>query len=886
MTLTEAITIVVEALFAIVFVGSLIDFARRRDPVSRDVALAFSPFASLLVLTVWRAVAGAPPTPIAAVLGLLFFGQPLFVLHLVSLIRPVPRRILVGAVAFLAGSVVAAFLLRTTPLAAIAPLAAFTGIELLAAGYLVIEARRRRGPGGRRLAIAAAATVGLALGLLLTSGRAIGPGIGDAVVTVALALAVLAGFGYIVAFMPPTVLRRVWQASATVGYQRDLLDRAGASVDEIWDGYVRLATAMSGAPCAVVQRRKDGRVEVLASSLAGEPGGVGDGRVLDGPTNDMIVRFHVPVESIEAGDPVRQVADALGGRYVSVIDVGADRWAQRALIMASAYRNLFHGSDLDVLAALGTQTGIVAERRAMLADQEALSTRLSDSVEALRAASRAKSDFLASMSHELRTPLSAILGFSDLIRQEARGADEVTVPLEWIDHIHRGGEHLLALVNDVLDLAKVEAGRMELHPEAFDLASAVTELVNGVRPLADRKDLIVEADLPSMTVVADRGRLRQVLYNLVSNAIKFTPAGGRIRITAAEDADGFSFAVADTGVGIAPDDLESIFDEFRQVGATEEREGGTGLGLALAQRLVGAHGGRLDVASTVGQGTTFTVTMPRMAATRAASVHPGPGTVTAGDPAAGRDILVIEDDPSAERLLRQYLEPLGYQVRCAVDGEKGLAMAREQRPVAILLDVLVPRVDGWEVLRRLKADAALRDVPVVMVTVVDERDVGLALGAVDYLVKPVQREALVSCLARLGLDVAPDGRAATVLTVDDEMASLDLIGGILSSSGMDVLRASSGREAIEIVREQEVDLVICDLLMPDLDGFGVVAELKSDARTAAIPILICTAHDLTADEKTRLHGQILGIVTKGPFARDGLRGWLAQIRLDPGRAGA
>jgi CheY-like chemotaxis protein len=258
----------------------------------------------------------------------------------------------------------------------------------------------------------------------------------------------------------------------------------------------------------------------------------------------------------------------------------------------------------------------------------------------------------------------------------------------------------------------------------------------------------------------------------------------------------------------------------------------------------------------------------------------GPERAVAGS----RDILVIEDDPSAVRLLREYLEPLGYSLRCAADGEQGLAMAAEQRPLAVLLDVLVPRVDGWEVLRRLKGDPNLRDVPVVMVTIVDEREVGLALGAVDYLVKPVQRDALLACLDRLGLRASATGRAPRILAVDDEPGALRLVEGYLAGTGYELLQASSGREAIDLVQDHDVDLVICDLIMPDIDGFGVVARLKADARTAPIPILICTAHDLSSAEKARLHGQILGIVSKGPSARDGLRGWLTQLSLSPGSA--
>ena len=887
MTPNEAIALLVEGLFGVVFVAALLDFVKRRDPVTRDVALTFSPFVGLLMLAVWRATLGPPPAAVAAILGLLFFAQPVFALHLVSLIRPVPRRVLVGSAVVLAITVVPIFVVRPVPpMLAIAPLAAFTGVQLLAAAYLAAEARKRRGPGGRRLAIAAAATVGLALTLLLTSGAALGTGIADAISTVALLVALLAGFGYIVAFVPPTVIRRIWQAGAAVDYQRALLVRAGAPVDEIWEGFATLAWEMTGGASAVLEHRPDGGGGILAAAgFTGDP----PATTYAGPdpTEPAAgVRLDVPIASLSPDDPIAAVGGVADARFVSIVDIGCDRWGHRSLVVASPYRSLFKESDLSLLASLGTQTGLLAERRAMQADQEAMTARLEATVEALRSASRAKSDFLASMSHELRTPLSAILGFSDLMRHEPREGENAIVPAEWIEHVHRGGEHLLALVNDVLDLAKVEAGRMELHLEAFDLSHAVVELVNGTRPLADRKDLTVQFDVPPLTIVADRGRVRQILYNLVSNAIKFTPAGGTIRIRGEELATSFRLAVSDTGVGIAPEDLTTIFEEFRQVGADEEREGGTGLGLALAQRLIHAHGGQIEVDSTVGRGTSFTVTMPKLSLPQASTAGPAILPLPVGDAAGRRDILLVEDDPSAVRLLREYLEPMGYVLRCASDGEQGLAMAREDPPMAILLDVLVPRLDGWEVLRRLKADEVLRDVPVVMVTVVDEREVGLALGAVDYLVKPVQRGALLSCLARLGLQEPADGQLARILAVDDEPAALDLIGGILSGTGIDVLRANGGREAIDIARRGDVDLVICDLLMPDLDGFGVVAELKADATTASIPILICTSHDLSDDEKARLHGQILGIVAKGPTARDGLRGWLSKVQLDVGAAGA
>ncbi len=722
MSASQFLSFLVEGLFAVVFLRAAFGFARRRDPVSRDLALAFSPFVGLLLIGLWRVVLGPPPAVLSALSGLLFFAQPLFALHLVSLIRPVPRTVLLTATLGLAGSIIPIYALRGGggP-AALAPLVVFALVQLVTARYLAIEARRRRGPGGRRMWIAAAGTVGLAAALLTLSAGALGPDVGEAARAVGFGLALLSGCAYLVAFVPPMVIRQVWQASATVSYQEELLRSSGSSLAEIWGRFARLASAMTGSSAAIIEYRPDGPPSVLASDgvdLASVPSDGSWIRAGSHAETRVPGAGETPILTLTADDPIRMVGDAAAARFVSVVPIGEDGWGRRSLVVASSHRDLFHRSDLELLGTLGEQTGIVAERRAMLTAQENMSGRLGETVEALRSASRAKSDFLASMSHELRTPLSAILGFSDLMRNEASTSGDVSVPREWVEHIHRGGEHLLALVNDVLDLSKVEAGRMELRFESIDLSEAVREMVDGLRPLADRKELSIVSDVPSIEAVADRGRLRQVVYNLISNAIKVTPPGGQVLITAHETDTGVEIAVEDDGIGIAPADLPLIFDEFRQVGPAKDREGGTGLGLALARRLIEAHDGSIQARSVLGRGTTFTVTLPRRAPTYQAASPSLPVTVVAEARTSGV-ILVVEDDPSAARLLREYLEPLGHAVRCAADGEQGLAMAHEHRPIAILLDVLLPRVDGWEVLRRLKADAAVCDIPVIMVTVVD-----------------------------------------------------------------------------------------------------------------------------------------------------------------------
>jgi len=487
------------------------------------------------------------------------------------------------------------------------------------------------------------------------------------------------------------------------------------------------------------------------------------------------------------------------------------------------------------------------------------------------------------MSHELRTPLSAILGFSELMRAEPQYQGGRVVPDEWIEHIHVGGQHLLALINDVLDLAKVEAGRLELDPEPFDLRGLITETVAGLRPLAERKRLVISTHGDVEQLVADRGRVRQVLYNLLSNAIKFTPDDGSISVETATVDDEARFSVADTGAGIAAEDQVVIFDEFRQVGAMGERQAGTGLGLALARRLVEAHGGRIELESTLGVGSRFTVIIPQPEAIVAAS-----GGLGASEPSAeprsdgvGVEVLVIEDDPSVVRLLRTYLQSDGYGVRFAQDGPTGIAAARADPPNAIILDVLLPGTDGWEVLRELKADPDLRDVPVIIVTVVDERGLGLALGAVDYFLKPVDRTALLDRLARYTFTTKVKNGPVRILAVDDDPVALDLIDSALTPEGFEIVRASGGQEGIDRAGEQPFDLVVCDLLMPDVDGFDVVTALKSEETTREVPILILTAHTITDAEKARLNGQILGIVDKGDEAAAGLIRWLWRLAPPP-----
>ncbi|MHB8618537.1 MAG: response regulator, partial [Chloroflexota bacterium] len=509
-------------------------------------------------------------------------------------------------------------------------------------------------------------------------------------------------------------------------------------------------------------------------------------------------------------------------------------------------------------------------------------------------ASRMKSEFLANMSHELRTPLNAIIGFSELLLDATFNDMAQEERTQFLEHIHRGGRHLLDLINDILDLSKVEAGRMELHLETVSLDETIQGCLAVVQPLALKKQLVVEATCqpPDATVYVDPARIKQILYNLLSNAAKFTPEGGHITVTAEVDEQGARVAVRDNGVGIRPEDQEAVFEEFRQVGEITRKQEGTGLGLALVRRLVALHGGKIWLDSEPGQGSCFTFSLPARPA--AAEDDTGPARSVPRAPAVtrpgqrqpkGLPILVVDDEREAAELLMLHLSRAGYDVYRASTMEEALAMVLEVRPFAVTLDIMMPGRDGWDILSALKADPATRDVPVVIVSVVDNPELGFALGATDYLVKPIDKGALLATLRRLGSHSRLDGGKRRVLVVDDDPAARMLQAALLEGINCDVVLAEDGAEAVRIARSQPLELVLLDLMMPGMNGFDVVRELRGSPETSGLPIVICTAKELSPEERAELRGQVESIVDKGSGANDILLELLQLERFYPNLAG-
>jgi signal transduction histidine kinase/CheY-like chemotaxis protein len=874
------INLVIELAFGALFLGALFAFIRRPRRLELDVLLVFGTVALLFALQAVRLLGVTLPAFVQVLGASALIAHAPLSLRLAGDLAPVPRLLRVGSwVVFLAIAFGLTFA-TTVPAVFLVAIGYFAVVDGIAAFVMAGGARRRGGAAQIRLWAAAVATGLIALTLLVLGGSLAKGDIGR-VATVAAEVGALGSVAaYLAAFLPPRWLRGLWQSrSALKGTQR-LLESAPRAESGAWSTFADLAVKLSGADGAVVFVGREGGTgtRVAAAGLvATEPSII--------PEEAWTAALELPPSRRD--DPLPNLPEPFGGlahdgwaAAATVLPIPSSGDERAVAVLLHRYQSLFGDDEQALMLLLGSQAATLAERAQALSKAAALSERLSHTVEALRSASKAKSDFLASMSHELRTPLNAILGFSDLMRSEPAEGDRRSVPVEWIEHVNTAGRHLLDLINDVLDLSKVEAGRIELHPSKLDLNLAVGEALAGLRPLADRKHLTVTSELSADGVVADPGRFRQMLYNLLSNAIKYTPDGGSVTVTSTlvghEPSAEVHLAVTDTGVGIAPQDASRVFEEFTQVGDLTTRQEGTGLGLALTRRLVEAHGGRLELISELGRGSTFTIVLPAPHEQRApASDAPllAPTFTSSLESDGVHQVLLIEDDAQAVDLITRYLQPTGYRLVSAANGIDGIAAARRLRPRAILLDVQLPDIDGWEVLRRMKADPELRDIPVVVVTVVDERELGLALGASDYLLKPVEREALVGALDRC---LTTSRGAARILAIDDDPATLTFLRAVLEPDVATLLTASSGRAGLEMARAGDLDLVICDLVMPEIDGFEVIAQLKASPKTSGTPILVLTGHELSELDKERLNGRVAGYCQKGPNAGVALRHWLAE----------
>jgi PAS domain S-box-containing protein len=506
-----------------------------------------------------------------------------------------------------------------------------------------------------------------------------------------------------------------------------------------------------------------------------------------------------------------------------------------------------------------------------ISDRKRMEGELHKAIWASEQATRAKSDFVASMSHELRTPLNAIIGYSEMLLEDAQSAGRESETAD-LRKIQDAGKHLLGLIDNILDLSKIEAGKMTLYLETFELRPMVDGVAATVIPLAKKTGnaLVINCADEVGTIHSDLTKVRQILFNLLSNACKFT-RNGTITLTALRDmneaGDWIEFQVRDTGIGMTPDQQAKVFEAFTQADESTTRAyGGTGLGLAITKSFCRLLGGDVTLTSEAGKGTTFVVRLP-------AVTHAAPDTATpavekrspglqVAEPEHAPIVLVVDDDPNARELLCRHLQRGGYAVRTAANGEDAMQLARTLKPDVVTLDVLMPQMDGWAVLSAMKEDAALAEIPVIMVTIVDNQSIGFSLGAADYLIKPINRDQLVRAVEKR----CPRGELRHVLIVEDDAPTSELMGRALREIDCTVTQAENGRVGLERLNEASPDAILLDLMMPEMDGFEFVARLRAEPRWRRIPVIVVTAKALTAEDLARLNGQVQHLVHKGEYS--------------------
>ncbi|MCY1055830.1 response regulator [Nannocystis sp. SCPEA4] len=542
----------------------------------------------------------------------------------------------------------------------------------------------------------------------------------------------------------------------------------------------------------------------------------------------------------------------------------------------------FHDAHGTQLGAIGVATDIsesVRSEQRLRELNEKLEVARDEAIEA----SRAKSAFLANMSHELRTPLNAIIGYSEIVLEELRGRrDQVAVD---VHKIHGAGNHLLGIISDILDLSKIEAGRMELHIETFAVQNMLADVCNTAQRLMSTNnnafDLHLADELGEMT--ADLTKVRQVLFNLLSNAAKFTERGRialevrRLPSAAAEageprdrSQDWFEFVVADNGIGMSAEQTNRLFQTFYQGDSSTTRKyGGTGLGLAISRRFCQMMAGEIAVESTPGTGSTFRVRLPARVigqslpadeGAREPSLPLGPRSE-----AAPQAMLVIDDDPNVYDLMERILSREGLEVYGAATGKEGLALAKRLKPVVIALDIMMPGMDGWAVLQAIRADLDLKGTAVVVVSMLDEKPLGLALGADDYLTKPLRREQLVASIQRL-----VPVRDGYILVVEDDEGLRELLQRTLLEEGWSVRVASTGPQALDLIEKSRPGLILLDLKIPELDGYEVLQRIRSRPEFVRVPVAVMTAFELARDDWERLGGRVEQVIQKGMYSRNRL----------------
>jgi signal transduction histidine kinase/DNA-binding response OmpR family regulator len=589
-------------------------------------------------------------------------------------------------------------------------------------------------------------------------------------------------------------------------------------------------------------------LQVGSRSIVGTVASKGDPLVVNDTSTDPIHRPNplLPDTCSEAAIPLR-----IGKRIIGILDI------------QSTQLYAFSKDDINVLQTLADQIAVAIDNaRSYELAQQAIAE--------MRELDQLKSQFLANMSHELRTPLNSIIGFSRVI---LKGIDGPVTNLQEQDlnAIYNSGQHLLRLINDILDLSKIDAGKMELAFDDVNLAELLESVIPTIGGLIKDKPIkLVKEISPDIPILrADAMRIRQVMINLLSNASKFTEQGS-ITISAnveigTNNQPEAIVRVIDTGLGIAPEDQEKLFQPFSQVDSSPTRKtGGTGLGLSISRRLIELHGGKIDVISEPNQGSTFFFTLPLQKIKD--NEHKVEGL------RGEKIILAVDDDAQVINLYERYLQPQGYQVIAVTDPTQAVDRARQLKPFAITLDIMMPGRDGWTILAELKNDIETRDIPVIVCSILEEEAKGFNLGATDYLVKPILEDDLLNALGRLN----SENNIHTILVIDDDPKDLHLVTKILEGNKFHVIQAQGGEDGWASIEKDKPDAVILDLFMPAMDGFNILEKLRSDPDLSTIPVIVLTGADLNPEQLELLNDFGNNLLQKGALDEPELLARLEQ----------
>jgi len=622
--------------------------------------------------------------------------------------------------------------------------------------------------------------------------------------------------------------------------------------------------AVDGASLRLIGQHALGGGELAAAFNSGE-GLVGQAAlrpeitVVAAPAGQLRLRSGVAEGSPRA---IGLVPLLRAGKITGILELASlEPWKDRSSeLLLSVRENL--AIALEVAYGRADLRALLTETQRQASELEESRGRLEQQADELKRASAYKSRFLANMSHELRTPLNAIIGFAELLHDEEVGPLEPQQK-DFLGDVLRSGKHLLQLINDVLDLSKVEAGKLDLRPEKIDPAQLVGEVLAILRTTAATRRVEVRSQVdPALgELLLDPGRLKQVLYNYVSNALKFTPEGGTVSIRLLPEGEqSFRIEVEDTGSGISPENLRRLFVEFQHVHDSRDKKGGTGLGLALTKRLVEAQGGTVGVRSTVGQGSTFWAVLPRRVALSAPAPEAQPAIANPG----AALVLIVEDDVGDQKHLAGILSKGGYAVEIASTGAAAVDLCRQKSFDAIILDILLPDMSGLDVLNQI-GDGNNRGVPIIAVTVVAERGAVAGFAVQDVLPKPANAQSLLAALSRAG--VAPHD-PGTVLLVDDDPGSLKLVATTLNQLGYVVRCEHDGAAGLRAIHEVLPSAIILDLIMPGMNGFEFLERLRREPIARRVPVIVWTVKDLTAEERAFLRASAQAVVSKGQGSGD------------------